>query len=127
MEKKINNYLHLYIGKKCIKKNSTVTNKIPVTITFRLIEWSRMSKCRTLVPILKDLKEMTKEEISEASKLCSLTRMMSGESFNFIQTDSEHILYLINKGYDVFGLIDSGLALKAGRGYFKKSNSKDAG
>lgn len=123
MEKKIEDYLHLYYGcqaqfDKCdyyLVHNMSIHNGEVHKLSGWLI--AHILKCNGYViakPLLRPLSDMTEEEADEHDAL--------EEQFDESNTDNkagaivtwaaESTRWCLSKGFDLFGLIESGLAIK---------------
>ena len=127
--KNIKDYLHLYICCDCLYDNGvSVRRHIVPDVLSRVY-----SEFATATPILRPLSSMTEDE------KVRLFKLSFGEEHNFdmfgfdpveqiILADKngrtraavslksmsvEGILFLLSKGFDLFGLIDAGLAIKS--------------
>lgn len=115
---KIEDYLHLYIGCNAetshgIRKLIGVEDDIAYTtggMGFYFIS-------EGIKPILRRLSDMTPEEAAECWKLTDTDREIEGwqvvdyfrREENFYEPKT--FLYLLAKHFDLFGLIDAGLAI----------------
>ena len=95
--KDIKDYLHLYLGCEAMLtfKNGNIEK---VTITTLPVE-----KPERFKPILRPLSDMTAEEMLECSSLKTMGTLF--------QIMGETTKYLLSKHFDLFGLIEAGLAL----------------
>lgn len=117
--KDISQYLHLYLGCQCLIGDSknvhfiemvspmyvcTGTNKISIQM------WYKKSACK---PVLRPLSDMTEEERTEL--ICTdideykplKIKLKVGDYY----PESKRFIYLLSKHFDLFGLIESGLAI----------------
>lgn len=120
--KKIEDYIHLYIGQEIETGTGKVTlyavkkEIIPCTnfgmvvlngnITHGLT-WD--NECKLILRPLSDMTEEEKNYIDELQKIedeisCPLLRVHKTRH-------GEQLRYLLSKGFDLFGLIDAGLAI----------------
>ena len=85
-----------------------------------MLDWYNSSNITEIKPILKPFSELTKEELREhgfCSHIDFLThekRSPIGHAYDYGWKDGapyEMVVYLFENHYDVFGLIDSGLAI----------------
>lgn len=108
-QKKIEDYLHLYIGCQCRFRFPSVAEFNTMIMTGMHVDRGLTdSEC---VPILRPLSSMTEDEETEHSKMRE-----SGWTSNTEQQmlrDAAGTKYLLSKSFDLFGLIESGLALDA--------------
>ena len=132
MEKKLKDYLHLYLGCDCIADGITFKlNGVQLTDTGTLAYDGTMidfiNQCwwvenADFKMILRSLESMTEEEALECWKL---THRMENELIqingwqvvdyyrretNFYEAVEFH--YLLSKHFDLFGLIDAGIAIE---------------
>jgi hypothetical protein len=120
----LKDYLHLYLGCEVefglnlnnLRRGTFIGfvdyNRIDARIAFRAGPEGRVNVF-LLKPILRPLSDLTEEEMKE---VCRFTRdaqaykefdsAVGKESIN-----AEVALYLLSKHFDLFGLIDAGLAL----------------
>jgi len=109
MEKKIEDYLHLYFGQGCkITDRQTCiidTIKGP-TITNSGLIWK-------VEPILRPLSDMTEEEYATMLIIANQNniKILERDEIVLRQTAPEIMRYLLSKSFDLFGLIDAGLAI----------------
>lgn len=119
MKKELKDYLHLYLGCLCYKRLSTVTNKRPQVLTTRLYDWAIGGiRCQTIIPILRPLSDMTDGEMQECGNM--VYDFSNDEELNKWQPSDfeiglapEQFYWLLSKHFDLFGLIESGLAIDA--------------
>lgn len=119
MEKKIENYLHLYLWCECEWQHHADTGR-------GIIEESDISNLKKIVyikPILRPLSNMTVEEICTIfnetfvpSFATDNIKALSGSLFglhNFLSKygNFDSIPELLKLGFDLFGLIDAGIAI----------------
>lgn len=132
MEKKIENYIHLYgLGLRVVFDNKIWEIQQLKQKTVRLIrrsegmytKWNECSYAQ-LKPILRRLPSMTEEECWEYQNLFKV--FIEGTSDDYISNriyvireivmeqrnfNGEKVLWALSKHFDLFGLIDAGLAL----------------
>lgn len=110
MEKKISDYLHLYLGCDimilCYKDYSGGTYKLTGKIFANIID-NYNPKEDLIKPILRPLSDMTEEEREE------LNDIELGESSwpTVARALAPCFAWMLSKGFDLFGLIESGLAI----------------
>jgi hypothetical protein len=109
---KIEDYLHLYIGHSCSVNglDATIIRGSELGLhrnVIAVIESKDKTGCTVrridpcyVKPILRPLSDMTEEEKSKISK-STVNKVFYPEEF----------LYLLKQGFDLFGLIESGLAI----------------
>jgi hypothetical protein len=122
MEKKIQDYLHLYLGCECVWQDSRaeITNNGKGKLTeigkrIAVIESKgELAECMPFEakPILRPLSDMTEEEedkfYSFWSGSCS-----TGNLKLSIEREAQATMFLLSKHFDLFGLIPAGLAIDA--------------
>lgn len=104
---KLSEVIHLYIGQECEYKWIREPDKIlHGKVTPKVIESIHYNDgILTYVKlILRPLSDATKQETKEI--------LMSGDEIaTDIELDAARTLYLLSKGFDLFGLIESGQAI----------------
>jgi len=110
---KIQDYLHLYLGcTAMITEGSTVS---PYNLSSDILSSVYAGEFVDVKPILRPLSDMTDEESRE---ICAYTRNAQA----FVKFDTPigkeainplPFKYLLSKHFDLFGLIEAGLALNA--------------
>lgn len=121
-EKKIEDYLHLYLGCEChTVAPDGIGHMIPERINTYWIDRSRQDGT-VLIPILRPLSDMTEEEASGCWRLAggstqvtnpklSLQDLTWYSDFNVYQW-AIVFKHLLSKHFDLFGLIESRLAIQ---------------
>lgn len=137
MKKELKDYLHLYLGCECILDDhntgiligfdSQLHNKEVEMVCYTI--WDKKdddwmvynddSSFERIKPILRPLSDMTEDEFYEfksfADNDCS--KMIHIKNVKDITTNLFHEFeasrFLLSKHFDLFGLIDSGLAVNA--------------
>lgn len=124
MEKKIENYLHLYVWQKCVVRYKLDKEEVEKTLTpVHLHEF--LNECAVCKPILRPFSdmedyertvvydlEMRDEEIDYSRKVQCVKIWYSRTSFFMLNKwNQETFRYLLSRGFDIFGLIESGLAI----------------
>jgi hypothetical protein len=116
MDKKIQDYLHLYMGCEGIAKTIA-----PFKTRLVVSNWSDdlrdgIELCQVeeynFKPILRPLSDMTKDEESELRNIWS-DEYETGNNYTSIIADAAQIKWLLSKHFDLFGLIEAGLAIDA--------------
>lgn len=137
MEKKIENYLHLYLGCECEIKGqpNAILGAVGIKSGEQVIvrwpkddEWS-YADVTEVKPILRPLSSMTEEEMKEFASIqregITKIKFEKGKIWSFVDHEGfykwhphsldtptpEQFCYLLSKHFDLFGLIDAGLAL----------------
>ncbi len=140
MEKKIEDYLHLYLGCECqvdddkIGINYGVTRRVPVLGKINPSDIIRHTTVKVVYDIMKKhgfetipfpsvkiilrpLSDMTEEEAKEVNVegAKGWRRINNGINddiyLGLIHRQANEVKYLISKSFDVFGLIKAGLAI----------------
>lgn len=98
MTKDIKDYLHLYLGCQVLIDGETLVTLVGFSHTYDIElyvnnQWLHHRFCKLL---LRPLSDMTDEEMDEVW-----------------YGPSERTRYLLSKGFDLFGLIEAGLAIDA--------------
>lgn len=111
MKKDIKDYLHLYLGCEII--THSVDGK---QVAKQILNTSWLDEIQRgynpVKPILRPLSNMTEEEGKEAESAWN-EFMGFGETISrgMNCAHANRIKYLLSKGFDLFGLIEAGLAL----------------
>lgn len=120
--KEIKDYLHLYLGCQVLIVSNGITNKLVVSSKNHNQEISLAVACGLNVkPILRPLSSMTGEEFNEFKVLCDndFSKMVVIESvskdgdFTRLCHQATSQAYMLSKHFDLFGLIELGLAIDA--------------
>ena len=105
----IKDYLHLYLGCEFIGRYvDWDEDNFPITITYQTL--LNVERYTTIKPILRPLSSMTGEEKKELEKIEKNEYVADAGIEQDIWTSKE-FLYLLSKHFDLFGLIDAGLAI----------------
>ncbi len=106
----------LYLGIECEKGGLLSVALIKAANTAAFDAWSDIK------PVLRDLIDITYEETIEYKKVIGDQYSYIEDPFEYEEWYEPHIemitgephvlLWLVNKGFDIFGLIDSGQAVK---------------
>jgi hypothetical protein len=121
-EKKIEDYLHYYLGHidvKCPKLSGWEYSQKRAMFDFNF--WYRNHE-KKLIPILRPLSDMTEKEAVEMHDILNAgTRYIEYSASHkrtwlWLQFNSESAKYetiplLLSRGFDLFGLIEAGLAI----------------
>lgn len=125
MEKKIEDYLPHYMGCLIVREGVTISS---VLTHAQLAYISEFKIWNEIKPILRPLSDMTEEEKLEFQELCHLEKESLGcitVSWDVltekIELGTAHLTnvfqwtigvkYLLSKHFDLFGLIEAGLAI----------------
>ena len=114
MEKKIEDYAHLYIGSSCIWSRRKGDIKKECIITVSDLPWLRSMP--VFKPILRPLSDMTEEEAEEINAELGSNHLANNLKDKSYYAMNVHVQFdltfrLLRMGFDLFGLIDSGLAI----------------
>jgi hypothetical protein len=127
MKKNIADYLHLYLGCEFIWEDED--DPMILKGVFGDVAYSTeadesgegMYAIEEIKPILRPLSDMTEEEMNHLGSLTTMTLYDCFDEFyyDFLdqredrpwETTFEITRYLLTRGFDLFGLIESGLAL----------------
>jgi hypothetical protein len=115
MSKELKDYLHLYLGCE-VKWNTNIVTLIDTDgINCNVFGEPLFSKSNTSIknikPILRPLSDMTEDEHKEWQNI----RFNREFKLKPVLTDAEYesFRYLLSKHFDLFGLIEAGLAIDA--------------
>lgn len=126
MEKKIEDFLHLYLGcnAKVLIEKEEVTALIYCVRTSRTVTISTIKSnfeinMKHVKPILRPLSDMTEDEEIQVCNICNLMTatnikqalMNGGHYVIHVGYGFELTVYLLKQGFDLFGLIESNLAI----------------
>lgn len=102
MKKKIEDYLYLYMGHEFVTNNSQgeVNHK---TLTY-ILQMCKITPSKNIQLVLRPLSDLTKKESKHLTEAA-----IEGKPTIFMNAELTH--YFIRQGFDVFGLIDAGLAI----------------
>lgn len=101
MEKKIEDYLHLYMGCACEIRDGIAFIVDIITPSTIIGVNERKWKVK---PVLRPLSDMTNEELEHMTDATRRNKSM-------IYQHAERTAYLLSQGFDLFGLIESRLAI----------------
>lgn len=108
--KNIKDYLHLYLGCEYryfmngVTKTGSRKNKGVITYAALSHIMARIEQEYNIKPILRPLSDMTEEERKKCER-----KVFNGDARFFYTTEA--FLFLLSKHFDLFGLIDAGLAI----------------
>lgn len=107
--KKIEDYLHLYLGCELLSKSTgevvaTLLGVVGNEAHFKVSGVKYSARCDNYKPILRPLSDMTEEERSE------LIYLQNADQRAYYEMAAQ-VKYLISKYFDLFGLIEAGLAI----------------
>jgi hypothetical protein len=127
MQRKLQDYIHFYIGQPCV--NSRFGDKHDMydngwilagvdkmsAKPYKLENSDDFTWSKEVLVILRPLSDMTDEEMLEYSKIGH--KWESGSPASNITTDwAYRVCWLVQKGFDVFNLIKSGIAIDKTKG-----------
>jgi hypothetical protein len=110
--KEIKDYLHLYLGCKIVFNDDMVWILSGVHRFYAILDGGafgviKVTDYSTIKPILRPLSNMTEDEIMEWRLI------NAGSQMPTIQQSAEEVKHLLSKHFDLFGLIEAGLAIDA--------------
>jgi hypothetical protein len=111
MAKEIKDYLHLYIG--CRVRYTGMANDRILTATW-LGSLIKTNAWQNIKPILRPLPTMTKKEAKKNGFWSTIHNMIVGVNERHVRYNlysAKQIIWLLSEGFDIFGLIESGLAI----------------
>lgn len=112
MAKELKGYLNLYLGCEALIEGYT-NRKDPFNykgiINYQLLLESgqHYSSVKKITPILRPLSDMTEEEVQEWEKINNVTQSPD------VKQMAKEFHWMLSKHFDIFGLIEAGLALNA--------------
>lgn len=120
MEKKIEDFLHLYLGCEVMEVGNNRGKLYAIGLLGGDGKYRALVDCSSndsywtslenLKPLLRKLSSMSEEERKEHRLLMYGEVDMANQIYSYAETpDSFH--YLLSKGFDLFGLVDAGLAI----------------
>ena len=105
--KELKDFIHLYLGCECVigsdlstKETVQAVSKDSVCVGINKYGVESWYKTKSIKLILRPLNDMTDEEEKE-----------SGDNPETVFEAAEQIEYLLSKHFDLFGLIEAGLAI----------------
>lgn len=104
MEKNTKDYLHLYLGCEAYWQEEGYKSTYSRPIDFDMLRDADWIK-----PILRPLSSMTEEEGNELEMMGHNAVV---NKFEINQFHAARTRYLLSKGFDLFGLIEAGLAIE---------------
>lgn len=115
MKKEIKNYLHLYLGQEILTSQGIGKllgiNGNTLTVLFdSIVSPLEIKYDQTIKLLLFDMMEETEETSKYSNELFQALTNDASEK-DFFLVSSELFRYKIEKGYDLFGLIDENLAI----------------
>jgi hypothetical protein len=114
--KQLSDYIHLYLGADCFEIIGNKRLNRVLKVTPEIIRYC-LTGTGTYVLSLRRLSSMTEEQMNECwfnmpGPVEVRCEYKDGGVKKFDATP-EQVLYLLSKGFDLFGLIDAGLAIDA--------------
>lgn len=121
MSKQLKDYLHLYLGCECMYLNGeAVISEISMDSRYELLCSVKLkggkkhlqAAIEKVKPILRPLPDMTDEEKKEIDKQYkAFTKSKTFNDTGVVMWAAKHTQILLSKHFDLFGLIESGLAI----------------
>lgn len=114
---KLEQYLHLYLGCDCVVAGH-IQKLTGISYDGTQNTWwayfDGVENCYALVsetnPILRQLSNMTEDEAQDLMKQSNTHTFIRNHDSHYKYT-AQQLQWLLSKGFDVFGLIESGIAL----------------
>lgn len=103
---KLKDVIHLYLGKDC-EVNTFDGSNIPFKIDYHFIDLIRDGSVY-IKPILLPLSSLTSDILD---KKCKIWNEVFDRTDDIQIADATATVYLLELGFDLFGLIDSGQAI----------------
>lgn len=94
-------FLYYKFGCDELRYNPVIVDRGDMQFAFKLDE---------VKPILRKLSDSTEEEKKEFNEL-AIRGLKTFDSNQFVAYDANTTVYLLSRGFDLFGLIDSGQAI----------------
>lgn len=122
-EKNIKNYLHLHLGCEIFKPGTKLISVNIEDDEYTILEDDGFnSRVLSLTntnpkPFLRPLSDITEEELTDVANTLytlpveKIKELVVERRIDLIHTTPDVFLYLLSKGFDLFGLIESGLAI----------------
>ncbi len=132
--KKLSDYIFLYYGHKCVYVWEGERGKIlQGTVTPNIIHLRTIIACKLILRNLADMTGVEKKELLSImhgmSSVNLLPDIKAGHLINLFinERDPEIIRWLISKGFDIFKLIEAGLAIdeKSLSNYFESITTEE--
>jgi hypothetical protein len=128
MKKELKDYLHLYLGCECKTKYVDWENWSTETLTLKVLNKLNEDLSFEVKPILRSLDDITKSEATEGKVFKEKTEWHEPTFEQFkerlennlelqrktkfiIEFSPTEFIFLLSKYFDLFGLIDAGLAI----------------
>lgn len=117
MKKELKDYLHLYIGSKVWTTHLALNNGEPQALTVSINNlFDILYKYHDSKLILRPLSSMTEDDVKEENLEISdlfYEIIPSHRKRGYFYFTANQVHWLLSRGFDLFGLIDSGLAVNA--------------
>lgn len=122
MEKKLSDYIHYYIGCRCLNTWFAIEHKLcdsdwrlraydsAAVKPYMLENNHNVTWTDSIKPILRRLEDMTEEEDKIYHSLCGIANF-NADSVNITHDTPESFHYLLKQGFDLFSLIQNNLAV----------------
>lgn len=120
MEKKVQNYIHFYIGQPCVNSWFEKTHSMydpgwrligidaNAARPYKLESEDDFTWSQEVMPLLRPLSDMTEEERKGIEQFVIYHR---DDEENFAYSMGRMTAWLLSHGFDLFGLIAAGVAL----------------
>jgi hypothetical protein len=105
----IKDYLHLYLGANCKYKRTMGISSWKGGVLDTTMFKSALDALRIVKPILRPLSDMTEEEFEIWDN--GVTGKLRSGTHDLIEEEALKTHFLLSKHFDLFGLIDAGLAI----------------
>lgn len=110
MKRNTKDYLHLYLGQKTKWSDRSKTESQERTLTAFDVHCANAEGSHwSYTPILRPLSDMTEEENNMGFEI--MAKYDPEYKEENIKCNAEMTLYLLKQGFDIFGLIEAGLAI----------------
>lgn len=130
MKKELKDYLHLYLECECMagQQKGVLTEIRPTFVEHECVlsytiddeesgfygeDTEEDYTYTDIKPILRPLSDMTEDEKQEYDRLSGVVYYLSNKFHDQVATDAHITQWLLSKRFDLFRLIDEGLALDA--------------
>lgn len=110
--KKIEDYLHLYLGCEAYWQEDGIKSTYP-----KAIDYDMLKNADWIKPLLRPLSDITEEELDDCTILSADMMNIISDPFSKermiveFECNARVNKYLLSKGFDLFGLIEDGLAI----------------
>lgn len=114
--KDLKDYLHLYLGCECVAKypyNGEKERRMTIIAPNLHELLDEVEYCKPILRPLSDITEKEQDEIWYSEEPMGVAELNAGTIRRKVVLCPNRIKYLLSKGFDLFGLIQSGLAIDA--------------